>query len=361
MRYELTIIGTAGLPAAYGGFETLAEHLVGHFAEHRRVQVFCSATKGAGLRPSRYRNAHLRYLRLNANGWQSIFYDAVSLFLSARRSQVLLILGVSGCLFLPIVRLFAPKTRIVTNIDGIEWKREKWGRIARAVLRASERVAVRRSDVVIADNKGIQEHVWKSYARPSTLIAYGGAFQVRDERVPPSSDSRFAQGEYFLTVCRIEPENNIHTILEAFSLTPTANLVLVGNWDTSTYGQEQRSRYSHLPNIQLLDPIYDQMRIAALRKGARGCIHGHSAGGTNPSLVEAMAEGMAVLAYDVSYNRYTTEDQAFYWASMQELAALLTTVTETDLARTARSLMKVATREYTWSRILSQYEAVLFS
>lgn len=360
-QYDLSIIGTAGLPAAYGGFETLAEHLVGHFATRRRIQVFCSTkVSSSEKRIAHYLNADLTYVHLKANGWQSTFYDAISLCLSARRSRVLLILGVSGCLFLPVIRLLAPRVRIVTNIDGIEWKRAKWGPFARAVLRASENVAVRFSDVVIADNKGIQHHVSTQYRRTSILIAYGGHPALKNME-QTSSDTRFAGGQYFLTICRIEPENNIHTILEAFRVTPSQRLVVVGNWLASKYGQEQRAHYENLPNIQMLDPIYERPRLAALRKGARGCIHGHSAGGTNPSLVEAMADGMAVLAHDVSYNRYTTDDKALYWTTAEDLASLLVNLTDDEVRRMAHEMSDIAARKYSWPQILAQYEAVLFS
>jgi glycosyltransferase involved in cell wall biosynthesis len=367
--YDLSIVGTVGLPAAYGGFETLAEQLAQRISYLRMVQVFCTG-KGypdINARPLRASGADLRYVEWDANGWQSMPYDFVSLWRAARQTRTILVLGVSGCLLLPVVRLLWPRTRIVTNVDGLEWKRQKWGPLARAVLRISEWAAVRFSHAVVADNQGICEHIAATYRRQSHLIAYGGdqaatlaagGAAVHGE---PLRDTRFAPDSYFFGVCRIEPENHIAEILEAFSNTPKANLVLVGNWGTSDYAQRLRNQYSHVHNIELKDPIYDQVRLQQLRVSARAYIHGHSAGGTNPSLVEAMHAAMPVLAYKVHYNRYTTHNQAIYWQDSGELAQHLRDVTTETLRRMGGCMAQIAQRHYTWSVVTQQYADILFT
>ncbi|HXF93567.1 MAG TPA: DUF1972 domain-containing protein [Nitrospiraceae bacterium] len=358
--YDLSIVGTVGLPASYGGFETLAEHLVLHFAQRYHVQVFCTSKRRQD-RPLQYLGADLSYVSLDANGWQSICYDIVSLWRAGRRTRTLLVLGVSGCIFLPIIRLIAPRVRIVTHIDGLEWKRRKWGHIARAVLHLSERIAVRYSHAVIADNQAIREYVDHAYGIGSYLIAYGGDNGSEGDLASRVSlDTSFTPGTYFLTVCRIEPENNIAEILEAFQQTPGQRLVIVGNWSASNFSRQLRQRYRTLPNIELLDPIYDRARLAVLRHGARAYVHGHSAGGTNPSLVEAMSAGMAVLAFDVKYNRYTTNDEAIYWKSSAELARIVSTVSEEELKKNGGKMFEYAKHAYTWAKVVAQYEAVLF-
>lgn len=357
--YDLSIVGTVGLPAGYGGFETLAEQLTARLASRYRMQVFCTSKGRSDLRPH-HLGADLDYVELDANGWQSIPYDFVSLWRAARRSKTILILGVSGCLLLPLVRLRARSTRIVTNIDGLEWKRRKWGLAARTVLRLSERFAVWFSHAVIADNQGIRRHVLRSYGRESALIAYGGDAHTPAETAPAASDTRFARGTYFLAVCRIEPENNVAEVLEGFASIPSQRLVIVGNWNVSPYARALRSQYCERSSIELLDPIYDRDRLDALRLGARACVHGHSAGGTNPSLVEAMSVGMAVLAFDVDYNRFTTAQRAAYWSDSASLAHLVTTLTDEQLAANACAMREYAHRNYTWHKIASEYEAVLF-
>jgi glycosyltransferase involved in cell wall biosynthesis len=367
--YDLSIVGTVGLPAAYGGFETLAEQLAQRLSHQRTVQVFCTG-KGYSdthTRPQHASGADLSYVEWDANGWQSIPYDFVSLWRAARQSKTILVLGVSGCLLLPVVRLLWPRTRIVTNVDGLEWKRQKWGPIARAVLRVSEWAAVQFSHAVVADNQGICEHIATTYRRQSHLIAYGGdqasTIPAGDAAAPGGDlrDTRFAPDIYFFGVCRIEPENHIAEILAAFGNTPQANLVLVGNWGASDYAQRLRNQYSDVHNIELKDPIYDQVRLQQLRASAKAYIHGHSAGGTNPSLVEAMHAAMPVLAYDIHYNRHTTHNQAIYWRDAGELAQQLRDVTTETLRRMAGCMPQIAQHHYTWSGVTQQYADVLFT
>ena len=367
--YDLSIVGTVGLPAAYGGFETLAEQLAQRLSHQCTVQVFCTG-KGypdTHARPQRASGADLSYVEWDANGWQSMPYDFVSLWRAARQTRTILVLGVSGALLLPVLRLLWPRTRIVTNVDGLEWKRQKWGPLARAVLRISEWAAVRFSHAVVADNQGICEHIATTYRRQSHLIAYGGdqaatlAAGGAAVHGVPLRDTRFAPDSYFFGVCRIEPENHIAEILEAFSNTPKANLVLVGNWGASDYAQRLRNQYSDVHNIELKDPIYDQVRLQQLRASARAYIHGHSAGGTNPSLVEAMHAAMPVLAYDVHYNRHTTHNQAIYWQDSGELGQHLRQITTETQHRMAGCMAEIAQRHYTWSVVTQQYADILFT
>jgi CRISPR/Cas system-associated exonuclease Cas4 (RecB family) len=170
---KISIIGIAGVPAKYGGFETLAENLITNKTyETSQIQytVFCSS-RLYSEKPDMYQDAKLKYVNLNANGMSSMIYDFVCMLLSLR-SDVMLILGVSGSLFLPIIRLMY-KGKIITNIDGIEWKRAKWSKLARFILRLSEKAAVAFSDAIIADNQGIIDYISQEYNINAVLIEYG--------------------------------------------------------------------------------------------------------------------------------------------------------------------------------------------
>jgi hypothetical protein len=167
---HISIIGTAGIPAKYGGFETLAENLVTHSISQVKYTVFCSA-KLYPQKQNTYHGAELKYINMNANGLSSIFYDFFCMFHSLR-SDVMLILGVSGAIFLPLIRLLY-RGKIITNVDGIEWKRDKWNWFARFILRLSEKMAVRFSDVVIGDNQGILDYITHEYHKTAVLITYG--------------------------------------------------------------------------------------------------------------------------------------------------------------------------------------------
>jgi len=357
-EFDIAIVGTVGLPARYGGFETLAEQLVRRLAGRRRMLVYCTAKNRVAF-PVSEEGATLEYITLDANGMQSIVYDAIAMWRTTRRSSTMLVLGVSGCLALPAIRWRDPMLRIVTNIDGLEWKRAKWGRLARIILRWSEAAAVRFSDVVIADNEEIRAYVQKRYDKDVPMIAYGG-----DADATPLAFARqfalpFAARTYDFVVCRIEPENNIGLILEAFARVSDKNLVIVGNWNVSAYAMNLRQQYDEHANIALLDPIYDRAELDAMRRDARALIHGHSAGGTNPSLVEAMSAGMAVLAFDVGYNRYTTFNAARYWYDVISLRALITSLNDTELAANRTAMRALADSHYTWGRIATEYETAL--
>jgi glycosyltransferase involved in cell wall biosynthesis len=360
-EFDVAIIGIVGLPARYGGFETLAEQLVHRLAARCRMLVYCSAPQQGVALPADYLGARLEYLRWKANGWQSVIYDVIALWRAAPRCRTLLVLGVSGCLVLPLLRWRFPRTRIVTNIDGIEWRRRKWGRAARWLLRTSEALAVRCSDRVVADNAGIRNHVQATYDAACDLIAYGGDSDPLPEITFTTRLTRFEPHSYYVTVCRIEPENNIAEILEAFQRTPAARLAMVGNWGASDFSRSLRRRFGTAPNIELIDPVYDAALLHVLRREAKAYVHGHSAGGTNPSLVEAMHAGLAVLSFDVEYNRHTMSEDGYYWSDALALAGLLENLHHEELQATASRLLHYARRHYTWQGVCEAYAAVLMT
>jgi glycosyltransferase involved in cell wall biosynthesis len=352
---NISIVGTRGIPARYGGFETLVENLVKYqnsFPSVDIVTVYCSGLSSLN-KDAKFLTANLKYIPLKANGLQSIPYDIFSLLISAwRGSDVILLLGVSGAIVLPLLRCFS-SVRIITNIDGIEWRREKWSRLVKLFLRFSEKIAVLYSHAVIADNEAIAEHVTLSYGASCHVIAYGGD-HVISVVAKPLSNYQLPQ-KYALSICRIEPENNLHLILQAFSKTPSTNLIVVGNWGDSEYGIELRRVYSTYENIFLLDPIYDLGELKTLRTAAVFYVHGHSAGGTNPSLVEAMYFGMPILAFDCKFNRFSTEGAARYFNSDDQLIYLINTICASELERLGNDMLEIAIRRYSWDIIGKQY------
>jgi len=351
---KISIIGTVGIPAKYGGFETLVEYLTKNLSDDFQITVYCSS-RAYKEKKTKYNGAYLKYIRLNANGVQSIFYDIISIFQSLRTSNTLLILGVSGCIILPLIKLFSKK-KIIVNIDGLEWKRAKWGKFTKWFLKLSENIAVRNSDVIITDNKVLKDYVKDEYNVDSHLIAYG-ADHVTKEIFDKTFLAKypFAKNNYAFKVCRIEPENNIHIILEAFSSTPSINIVLIGNWDNSEYGKKLKSKYLEFKNIFLLDPIYDQQVLNQIRSNCFIYIHGHSAGGTNPSLVEAMYLELPIFAFAAMYNKETTQNKAKYFHTSIDLINLLNSLVEGELKIIGKNMKMIAKKEYTWSIISKKY------
>ncbi|SDD71691.1 Glycosyltransferase involved in cell wall bisynthesis [Pricia antarctica] len=353
---KIAIIGTVGIPAKYGGFETLAENLVDQLGGKYDFTIYCSSPNYRGERQETYLGARLRYLPFHANGKSSIIYDVISIVHAMFFADVLLILGVSGAFMIPVIKWFTNK-KIITNIDGLEWKRDKWGDIAKKYLKMQEKIAVRFSNVTVVDNEGIENHVFHEYAKPSTLIAYGADHVFYKELSKSTLEELCLPKNFAFKVCRIEPENNIHIILEAFGKT-TVNLVVVGNWNNSEYGKELREIYVNKENLYLLDPIYDPNKLNELRANCFLYVHGHSAGGTNPSLVEAMYLGLPIVAFDVDYNRYTTNNEALYFKTGEDLLKLL----KNDLAyaknldTVALKMKQTAKKRYTWKFISESYE-----
>ena len=354
-KKKLSIIGTVGIPAKYGGFETLTEYLTKHLSDEYDITVFCSS-KAYEEKPTTYNNCKLEYINLNANGAQSIPYDIISLYKSLKFADTILILGVSGCIALPLLRLFNKKVKIVTNIDGLEWRRDKWSSNAKKFLKYSEKLAVKNSDVVVADNKVIQNYVMSEYGVKSELIAYGAdhveSIEISDEILEKYP---FLKEKYAFKVCRIEPENNIHVILEAMAKYGKLNFVIIGNWNASEYGKNLKKEYQGYENIFILDPIYNQNVLNQIRSNCYIYLHGHSAGGTNPSLVEAMALGLPIFAFGVQYNKETTSHKAKYFDTANELNSLLENTDENELADIRNNMIEVAQERYLWKDIARSY------
>ena len=344
---KIAIIGTAGIPANYGGFETLTENLTKYSGDKFNYYVFCSS-KHFKNQLKFHNNSKLVYLPINANGISSILYDFLSLLMCLRiKPDTVLILGVSGCLFLPVFKLIT-RSKIITNIDGMEWKREKWSLVAKLFLKLSERIAISFSDVLITDNRAITQYVSKKYAKDSETIAYGG--NCMDTVHNPQHKKEI----YALSICRIEPENNIALILEGFKKT-NFNIKFIGNWNASTYGKKLQKEFKHIKNIELIDPIYDADLLHEIRFNCSVYIHGHSAGGTNPSLVEIMHYGIPVISYDCIFNRFTTENSAIFFKSSGELSRILKNFESIDYKKIGEDLKLIAVKEYKWDKIIDQY------
>lgn len=342
------VVGTVGLPGCYGGFESLVENLVDYRSDSFKYTVFCSS-KAYDTKVEQHKGANLIYLPFKANGIQSVIYDIASLLLCWRyRPDVILILGVSGCIFLPVFKFFS-NAKIVTNIDGLEWKRDKWGWMAKKFLKFSESLAVKFSNVVITDNKAIGDYVDLEYGKDNVVIPYGGDHAI-------SNTNKHKESDYCLALCRIEPENNVEMILKAFQGSKR-KIKFVGNWSANEFGKRLKSTFSCENNIELIDPIYNLDELFTLRSSCQLYIHGHSAGGTNPSLVEMMHFEKPIVAFDCIFNRYSTENKAQYFDSSHSLKLMLGDEDKKKLLDNAVSMKKIAEKRYVWSEITKQYES----
>lgn len=359
-KKSIGIIGTVGVPAKYGGFETLVHQLVINLSHQFDMTVYCSShAYQREERLATWEGAKIKYIPLKANGYQSVLYDLFSMIHALFRSDVLLVLGISGGMFLPILKLFSKK-KIIVNIDGLEWRRPKWNWFARRFLLFSEKIACKFADEIITDNRILKEYVKIRYNISSRLIEYGADHTKR--KVINDDDIKeypFLTEKYAFKVSRIEPENNIHLILEAFSKLPEQHLVLVGNWKDNYYGTKLLEQYKGYKNLHLLNPIYATLKLDVLRSNAHFYVHGNSAGGTNPSLVEAMYLKLPVLSFDAIFNRVTTNNQAIFFNDEKELQEIVSNIDKYPLFAVAENLKNIANKKYTWKNISSLYANII--
>lgn len=357
MKKKIAIIGTNGVPSKYGGFETLVEYLVRHLANDYKITVFCS-TNLVTEKIDNYEGVKLEYINLNANGWQSIFYDIVSIFRSYKKFDKILVLGCSGSIIMPFFIKY--KYKFIMNLGGLDWKRSKWGYLTRKFLKLSEFMAIKYSGHIVSDNQGIKEYILKEYNRDSYLIAYGGD-HAKNEIVEQSDVDKypFLKNDYAFTVARIQPDNNIDMLLESFTNRSPYPLVFVGNWNYSTYGIQTKKKHTNNPNLILLDAIYDQKELNVLRSNCNVYLHGHSAGGTNPALVEAMNLCLPILAHNSIFNKHTTNFEAEYFSDSKELLDKIILLSDSDLLSIGKRMSDIAKSSYRWEFIGKEYAKVL--
>ena len=213
---------------------------------------------------------------------------------------------------------------------------------------------------MISDSRVIRGYVKKQYNASSVYIPYGGNHidLNTSDCIEGVSRACTTSRKFALSICRIEPENNIEMILKAMKSALDYDLVVIGNWQDSSFSRALRAEFSNYDNVFLLDPIYDQRLLNQYRSGSSFYLHGHSAGGTNPSLVEAMYAGLPILAYAVDYNISTTHNQAVYFSNFSELIGLVDSLSDDELSTIGSRMKSIAEREYVWAKISAMYESV---
>lgn len=361
---RVAILGTRGIPAGYGGFETFAEQLATRLAARgHQVTVYAEAD-GAPPADGQHQGVRVRYRRRPAWGAAStLAYDCACLWDARRGYDLVYMLGYGAAWACWWPRLFGVPVWI--NVDGLEWARSKWGRLARAYLRAMEWVASRAATRVIADAQAIAQRFRSLYPRgaPCSFIAYGADLPTGPSRAADDlARWGLVAGEYVLAVARPEPENHVLEIVEGHTLWGgNWPLVVVGNVQPEAPYQKQLLALAS-DKVRFIGGVYDAGQLLALRIGAACHVHGHSVGGTNPSLLEALACGNLVVAHDNPFNREVARDAAQYFQTSQQLAEALGRVRVLPLA--ARQVMAARAREivaqnYTWDLITTQYETLM--
>jgi glycosyltransferase involved in cell wall biosynthesis len=248
------------------------------------------------------------------------------------------------------------------NLGGLDWQRSKWNYLTRKYLKLSEKLGVIYSGQIISDNEGIKEYISYEYGVDSCVIAYGGDQVFKVE--PTQKDKEkylFLEKPYAFTVARIQPDNNIEMLCNSFNESSLFPLIIVGNWKSSSYGQEIKKRFQNRSNLILLDALYAQRELNLLRSNCFVYLHGHSAGGTNPALVEAMSLNLPVFAFDNIFNRYTTDNRAVYFSSSEILKDKLLNISAIELKQNADDMSIIAKSKYCWNKVCLEYARILNS
>lgn len=353
---KIAIVGIQGLPNQYGGFETLSEFLVKYLGGEHEFTVYCSEVDQKGS-PVEFMGAKLKYYNITSHGGKGILFDCKCLWDAARGDfDVILILGFGAGPIIP----FLPKRikrKCILNFGGLDWKRDKWSKKAQKVIKTCEKLLVKNSAIIVSDNGKIKDYVTEEYGRESELIAYGG-----DQASPRSITDElrekypFLDGKYAFEVARIQSDNNIEMLMQAFMEAQELPLVLVGNWKSTDWGREMKAKYEHEKPLVLLDAIYDKNILDVLRSNCYLYVHGHSAGGTNPSLCEAMYLGLPVLAFSNGYNENTTNFCAKYFKDADDLCKMVKNISREDLDAMRPKLEAYADVHYRWEVIAHEYE-----
>lgn len=346
-KITVAFIGAVGVPNIYGGFEMFLESCAPTLlASFKRILVTCDKSRYAN-RDTTWQGVERVFIPVGANGASSVLHDLLAFFAVFLRADVIVVLGVSGGLFFPLFRLLCVlfHKKLIVNVDGIEWRRAKFSRGKRAFLYISDRLAQRCSDGVVVDNEALRPFLAGSVSTSAVSIAYSGDHVKRLPRALDNGEAR-----PFLTICRIEPENNCHLLIAAFAQLGRGRYTFIGNWSSSQYGRDLREQFKDVPGLEMRDPEYDADILAALREECGAYLHGHSVGGTNPSLVEMLFYDCPVIAYDCAFNRSTAGDAITYFADESDLARQIA-----DVKRVAPADRDEVRLRYTRERICGQY------
>lgn len=357
---SIAFIGSAGIPAKYGGFETVVEQLALRLCQTNNCIVYCEKRKYKNKKDFSHENIRRVFIPLKANGISSILYDICSVLHALKIADILLIFGISAGPFITFINKLTQQ-KIIINVDGLESRRDKWNILASWYLTIAEKTIIRNCPFIISDNPGIQAHIKNQYNKESIYIPYGAdhLHENTEERI--LQKNKLIKQNYDYVMARIEKENNIEMICRCYANLPHRVIIIQGNWKNTSYGKKLYKKYSLKSHMILIGSIYRPAVVHALRKNARIYIHGHSKGGTNPSLIEAMYSGIPVFAYDCIFNRYTTANKALYFSNDNELTKLLLHTSKNILDNMAIQLKEVAKRIYRWDKIVKEYEKLIYT
>ncbi|MEJ5866634.1 DUF1972 domain-containing protein [Pseudokineococcus sp. 5B2Z-1] len=353
---RVSMIGTRGVPARYGGFETCVEEVGRRLVDHGyEVVVYC---RGAGdERPAEHLGMRLVHLpALQRRSLETLSHTGLSVAHSLPHpGDVAFVFNAANAPFLPALR--ARGVPVVTHVDGLEWQRAKWGPAGKRYYRTAEALAVRWSDALIADAEGIRDYYRDEFDADTELISYGApVVQPRPGALEPVG---LEAGRYHLVVARFEPENHVDLMVEGYRRSGSRlPLVVAGS---APYADEYTRRVHAAADgrVRFLGGVWDQDLLDQLYAGALTYLHGHSVGGTNPSLLRAMGAGAATTAFDVRFNREVLREHGRYVRTADDVAAQVAAA-EADVTATLARGERTRGRalDYDWDVVADAYASL---
>ena len=361
---RIAIIGSRGIPARYGGFETFAQELAPRLVKRvHHFTVYCRKPNDGEEAPAEYQGVHLAYPpAVHSRSFEQLSHEMTSIVSSIpRHFDLYFFLGYRGSPFYVLLRL--ARRRVIVNTDGLEWRRRKWNRVGRAYLRMAEWIVAKfGADELVSDAEGIRQYFLRTYRRDSKHLAYGAyPYQTEDRRAEVLERFELTPDDYYLVVCRIEPENNVDLIVREFVASgSTKELVIVGGMNHETPFWQKLQKLAGGSRVKFVGPVYGSMQIESLLLGACGYVHGHEVGGTNPALLTAMGCGAPVIALDTEFNRENLVDTGRYFS--KESGSLAGQIRWVDshpeeakaLGEAARARIR---EQYAWDSVADRYDA----
>ena len=364
---KIAFISTRGIPNNYGGFEQFAEYIsVGLVRRGHEVVVY--SPHFHPYREPDYKGVRIKHIyspeKWIGSSGGSFFYDFLSLRDALKKEKFDIIYEAGYTSIVPAYIWFNVKRikypLFTTNMDGLEYKRTKFNRWVQKFVFWEERMAVKHSHFLIADNMGIHDYYKEKYGKESKFLAYGADIHEDYDEDILKEFGLEADG-YFIVVARLEPENNLFMAIEGYLASGQYGkrpLVIVGKTNTP-YGKHLVERYGDDRNIRFVGGIYDFRKLNSIRHYSYAYFHGHSVGGTNPSLLEAMASGCFILAHDNIFNRAVLGENALYYgstdAAMEMLDGIDQAVSAYKKEYTGRNL-EVIRRDYSWEKLVDEHE-----
>lgn len=315
---RVAFIGSSGIPNCYGGFEAFLENCAPEIAKNTKATIVtCDSTLYNDKTPN-FHGVRRIFIPVRANGFSSIFHDLISFIRVFPAADYIFVLGVSGGVWFPLFRTLCTLTGkiLLVNIDGLEWRRRKFSNWQRSILKTFDSIAQIFSHHIIYDSPALLSFIPNTRRHKAKFIAYSGDHVRRIPNVEREMGTA-------LTICRIEPENNISMIINGTLGSSIKRHTIVGNWSQSDYGRKLRDQHANNSRLVLLDPVYDPTALANLRESCEIYIHGHSVGGTNPSLVEMLFYDCRLFCFDCTFNRCTAQESATYFSTSTDLSIKL--------------------------------------